>query len=103
MSPPSCRSERFRPEDGEQVTLTEPWPPVTGGVSKLTAMPAAFTVAREMPSTHDSDGASATGGGGGGGGVGAVGLLHAAPQRPRVSDQRRTPIAQDFTNPIYMN
>jgi hypothetical protein len=43
-------------------------------------MPLAFTVAREMPSTHDSEGGSAIGAVAGGGGVGAVGvLLQAAP------------------------
>jgi hypothetical protein len=93
---------KVSPEDGEHVTLTEPWPPVADGVSKLTAMPAAFTVAREMPSTHDSEGGSATGGGGGGGGgVGAVGLLHAAPSTS--VSVIATPITQDFTIPIYLN
>ena len=92
---------KVSPEDGEHVTLTEPWPPVTGGASKLTAMPAAFTVAREMPSTHDSEGASATGGGGGGGGVGAVGLLHAAPSASVTAIA--TPITQDCTIRIDLN
>ena len=92
---------KVSPEDGEHVTLTEPWPPVTGGESKLIAMPAAFTVAREMPSTHDSEGASATGGGGGGGGVGAVGLLQAGAKRQRQAIA--TPITQDCTFLIYLN
>src|SRR4029453_16009057 len=33
---------KVSPEDGEHVTLTEPWPPVADGVSKLTAVPAAL-------------------------------------------------------------
>ena len=61
------------PDCGEHETLTDPWPPVGAGVSKLTAMPVALTVARDTPSTHDSDGGSATGGGGGC--VGVVGVL----------------------------
>jgi hypothetical protein len=52
---------KVSPEAGEHVTLTEPWPPVTGGESKLTAMPLAFTVAREMPSIQDNEGGSAIG------------------------------------------
>ncbi len=80
---------KVSPDGGSHTTLTEPCPAVTGGVSKLTATPAVFTVARETPSTHDSDGGSATGGGGGGGGVGVVGELHAAPERQR--DRQRGP------------
>jgi len=93
---------KVSPEDGEQVTLTEPWPPVTGGVSKLTAMPLALTVAREMPSIQDSEGGSAIGGGGGGGGVGAVGVLLQAAPSASVS-AIAAPITQDFTIPIYLN
>jgi hypothetical protein len=65
-----------------------------------------LTVAREMPSPHDSVGALATGGGGGGGGgVGAVGdLLHDAPEsRTATATPKPALIAQDFTFPMYMN
>jgi hypothetical protein len=91
---------KFSPEDGEHVTLTDPWPPVAGGASKLTAIPAGFTVDREIPSPHDKDGGSATGGGGGGG-VGEVGLLHAEPST--TVSAVATHITQDFTDLIYLN
>ena len=64
---------KVEPDPGAHATLTVPCPSVTGGVSKLTSKPAAFTVGARKPSPHDSDGGFATGGGGGGGGVGAVG------------------------------
>jgi hypothetical protein len=89
------------PDSGEQDVVTDPWPSLTGGASKLIAMPAAFTVAREIPSTHVSDGGSATGGGGGGGGVGVVGLLQAAPSA-RIA-AIAAPITHVFTVSIYLN
>jgi hypothetical protein len=65
-------------------------------------MPAASTVAREMPSTHESVGGFATGGGGGGGGgVGVVGELHAAPMARVKTSADQT--AHDFTKLINMN
>jgi hypothetical protein len=70
-------------------------------VSKLTATPVAFTVARETPSTHDNVGGLAGGGGGGGGGVGAAGLLHAAPTASVITSADQT--AQYFTRFIDMN
>jgi hypothetical protein len=89
------------PDGGEHSTLTEPCPSFTGGVSKLTAMPDALTVARETPSVHVSVGGAATGGGGGGGGVGAVGELHAAPSASVTINA--DPTAQYFTKLINMN
>ena len=92
---------KVSPEDGEQVTLTEPWPPVTGGVSKLTAMPAAFTVAREMPSPHDSEGASATGRRRRGWRCRRRRAATRCAKRHRQTIA--TPITQDCTIPIYLN
>jgi hypothetical protein len=93
------------PEPGRHDTLTGLCPAVAVGGSKWSAMPAASIVAREMPSTHDSDGGLATGGGGGTGGVGAVGvLLHAAATAMTVTaDTKPERIAQDFRNLMNMN
>ena len=92
---------KVSPDAGEHVTLTEPWPAVTGGVSKLTATPAGFTVARELPrrtpATGDSQRAAA---------VAAVesavvGVLHAAPSASVTASADQT--AQYFTKHIDMN
>ena len=103
MSPRSCRSGRFRPNAGEHVTLTEPCPSVTGGVSKLTATPAAFTVAREMPSTHASDGGFATGAAVAAAESALSGLSCTRRPAPAVTSQTRTQSAQYFTKFIDMN
>jgi len=87
------------PDGGAHSTLTEPCPSFTGGVSKLTAMPDALTVARETPSSQVSVGGAATGGGGGG--VGVVGELHAAPSASVTA--RADQSAQYFTKLIDMN
>ena len=93
---------KVSPEDGEHVTVTEPWPSVTGGVSKFTPCRRRSPWRVRCPRRTTATGESATGGGGGGGGVGAVGLLHAAPKRQR-QPPTRTQIAQYFTKPIDMN
>jgi hypothetical protein len=90
---------KFSPELGEHVTLTGLCPPVADGVSKVTVNPPAFTVARETPSPHDSNGAGG-GGGGGGGGVGAVGLQAALMASIPAN---AAPITQDFTLCMYLN
>jgi hypothetical protein len=64
-------------------------------------MPAPFTVAREMPSTHASVGGLVGGGGGGGGGLGVVGLLQVAASAKVTTNAERT--AQYFTECIDMN
>jgi hypothetical protein len=96
---------KLEPEPGEHVTLTVPWPPVTGGASKSSVIPAALVVEREMASTHAKVGGFATGGGGGGGGVGAVGVLLQPATSPRLMTTAAKPdrTAQYFTKPINNN
>jgi len=96
---------KLEPEPGEHVTLTVPCPPVTGGASKSSVMPAALAVAREMASTHANVGAAVTGGGGGGGGVGAVGVLLQAATSPMLMITTAKPerTAQYFKKPINNN
>ena len=95
---------KLEPEPGEQLTLTDPWPPLAVGASKSSVMPVALMVEREIPSPHSSVGAAATGGGGGGG-VGAVGdlLQAAATMTLMTAVPKPNRIAQDFTDLINMN
>jgi len=70
-------------------------------------MPLPLTVDREMPSTHDNDGASATGGGitTGGSGVGATGVLvHDATDMATATHAANADrVAQCFAVLIYVN
>lgn len=95
---------KLEPEPGEHVTLTVPSPPVTGGASKSSVMPAALVVEREIASTHSNDGGLATGGGGAGGGVGAVGELHPETSaKVMTAAARLERTAQYFTKPMNIN